>query len=161
MGRHMAKLFVSVFLFAAALTATAQPIVIDGQFTAAEWAAATNYSFSVNLPGGGTTSGQLYIANDRDNLYVCMRVKEPAISAAESFDIEMDANRSSVLDSGDDVLLLTVLKFLSPCEGLLRRSSLHRPTVFAGLDLRIQRHGLRRNDRRQRNRRQRRDLDDL
>ncbi|HEY8133087.1 MAG TPA: hypothetical protein VII12_14500 [Thermoanaerobaculia bacterium] len=111
MGRSLSGFFVSILLFAA-ISATAQPIVIDGQFTAAEWAAATNYSFSVNLPGGGTTSGQLYIANDRDNLYVCMRVQEPVTYAAESFVIEFDSPaRDGVIGAGDDGLVLSISGF--------------------------------------------------
>jgi hypothetical protein len=90
-------------------SAFAQPIVIDGQFNPAEWSGATSYSFSVNLPGGGTTSGLLYIQNDRDNLYVAMRVKEPLISAAESFDIEFDGPvRDGLLGNGDDGLVLSI-----------------------------------------------------
>jgi len=109
MSRHLFKLL--VFLIAVG-TAGAQPIVIDGHFDPAEWAGATSYAFSVNLPGGGTTPGQLYIANDRHNLYMAMRVKEPATQAAESFVIEFDNPAvDGVIGPGDDGLVLSISGF--------------------------------------------------
>ena len=110
------KKLVALIVFLAASTTMAQPspvpIVIDGQFDPAEWAAATNYAFTVNLPAGGATSGQLYIINDKNNLYICMRVQEPATQAAESFAIDFDApSRDNAIGPGDDGLVLSIFGF--------------------------------------------------
>ena len=114
MARHAFK----VCLFVLSLTAptvSAQPIVIDGHFDPAEWASATTYGFDVTLPGGGTTPAKLFITNDRSNLYVALRVKEPAFYYSEAIDIWFDSPaRDGVVGSGDDEL---VLSFNNGCIG--------------------------------------------
>lgn len=100
-------------LFAAA--AAAQPMVIDGEFDSGEWAGASIYGFTVNLLDGTTTDGKLYIKNDADNLYVCMRVAEPAMQVGASFYIEIDSpGTDGAIGDDDDVLVLTASA--SACE---------------------------------------------
>jgi hypothetical protein len=109
--RVSASLLGAVLLTAA--TASAQVIVIDGQFDPTEWSTATVYKFPVNLPGGGTTIGYLYATNDISNLYFCVRVKEPAIYAAESVVVSLDANGDRYLTDGDDELVLSINGYCS------------------------------------------------
>ena len=109
---RVSKILLAAVLLTA-VSAAAQPIVIDGQFDPAEWSSATVYKFPVNLPGGGTTTGFLYATNDISNLYFCVRVKEPAIYAAESVVISLDADGDRYLSAGDDELVLSISGYCS------------------------------------------------
>ncbi|HEV8657147.1 MAG TPA: hypothetical protein VGS96_00850 [Thermoanaerobaculia bacterium] len=107
------KLSLAVVLVFACIGMTAvplyaqTPIVIDGQFDKLEWISATQHSFTVNLPGGGTTNGELYVTNDAANLYFCVRIQESFISPAETAIISLDANGDGILSVGDDEIVVS------------------------------------------------------
>jgi hypothetical protein len=52
--------------------------VVDGVLGANEWDPSASVSLTVNLPGGGTTQGQLYVMNDATNLYLAVAIQRPA-----------------------------------------------------------------------------------
>ena len=67
----------AVFLFSS-VPATAQisgvgSAVIDGTMSEGEWDGAATVNFDINLPGGGTTPGTLFVMNDVDDIYVAVR----------------------------------------------------------------------------------------
>lgn len=68
-----------------------QPVVIDGEFDPAEWSGATLDSFSVNVPGGGTTPGELYLKNDSANLYVALRYQRSALDIPSAMELYADS----------------------------------------------------------------------
>lgn len=125
MARSLSRLSLCILVFAAS-TAAAQPIVIDGHFDPAEWSTASVYGFPINLPGGGTTSAKMFITNDRDNLYVAIRIQEPTISTSESFALSVDATRDGTIGAGDDAV---VLNFGSQC---VNTKSFHDDFYYVG-----------------------------
>src|SRR5207245_1341250 len=51
------------------LSGTGCTPTIDGVLSPGEWTSAGTEAFNVNLPGGGSTQGTLYVMNDGVNLY--------------------------------------------------------------------------------------------
>jgi hypothetical protein len=52
---------------------------IDGAMRAGEWAGAGRLDFPVNLSGGGTTQGTIFVMNDATNLYLAFRIVRPIL----------------------------------------------------------------------------------
>ena len=81
-------------------------IIIDGIFCGAEWNSATQFTFNVNLPEGGTTPATLFITNDATNLYLAVRFSRAAVDPGNSLSFEFDSNSDGMLDDGDDGIIL-------------------------------------------------------
>ena len=77
---------------------------IDGVMTVNEWRNAASIELMVNVPGGRTPATP-YVMNDNQNLYVALKFKRGALDPGNTLTIELDANRSGILDVGDDVFL--------------------------------------------------------
>jgi hypothetical protein len=92
----------AVCCFVLSAAAIAQPIVIDGEFSSAEWSGASSYTFTANLPGGGTTAGEIYVTNDASNVYVCVRYQQSYILDGEGVAFIMDAKVDGVLGAHDN-----------------------------------------------------------
>jgi hypothetical protein len=85
---------------------TAPPEVeIDGTMSPGEWGESVA-SLLVNLPGGGTTPGELFISNDATNLYFAVRFQRSVVDPGNSAAFEFDSNDNSSLDEGDDGIIL-------------------------------------------------------
>jgi hypothetical protein len=87
-----------------AITAVATPI-IDGVFAAGEWGDPFR-TFDVNLPGGGTTPGELFIRNDATNIYFAVRFRRSIVDPGNSASFEFDNDNSGTLNNGDDGIIL-------------------------------------------------------
>jgi hypothetical protein len=97
------KLWAAVFLVAASVAA--QPVVVDGRFDPAEWTGAAVYTFTVNLPGGGTTAGELYLTNDASNLFAAVRYQQPALDPITNVTLEFDSPATDgVIGHQDDIV---------------------------------------------------------
>jgi hypothetical protein len=85
--------------------------VIDGNFSSAEWACATTYSFSAETPTG-LTPATLYVMNDASRLYLAVRLQRRPIDKVLSLQFNFDNNNSwktsgtGAGETGDDVLAL-------------------------------------------------------
>lgn len=79
---------------------------IDGILDPKEWLNAGRVDFLINLPGGGITPASFFVMNNRKQLYVALRLRQPAMPAASTVSMELDANGDGVLSDGDDGLLL-------------------------------------------------------
>src|SRR6516162_5231059 len=55
---------------------------VDGIFSLGEWDNAATVDLTINLPGGGATSGTIYVMNDQTNLYLALRVERSVIDQA-------------------------------------------------------------------------------
>jgi hypothetical protein len=90
-----------------AAMASAQPVVIDGVYDPAEWSSATVYPLTVNLPGGGTTSGALFLWNDSRNLYAGVVYKRTTLDAGTSVEFDFDSPATDgAISYGDDAVVL-------------------------------------------------------
>ncbi len=85
---------------------------IDGVIGAAEWSAVSPHAITVNLPGGGTTSGTLYAMNDQNNLYLAVEYQKSGFSSVNdqvSFQFDNDhAGGARVI--GDDAFFLNTIQ---------------------------------------------------
>jgi len=80
---------------------------VDGVLGSVEWAGAARIPILVNLPEGGTASGDLLAMNDTENLYLAIRFSRTAADAGNSVAFEFDNNRNGVwLENGDDALVI-------------------------------------------------------
>jgi hypothetical protein len=96
------------FAFAATPSACpAAPPRVDGNFSLGEYAGAAQYSLDVNLPGRGTVPATLYITNDGTNVYLALRFARTYLDNGNGLAVSFDANRSGVLDAGDDLIGLS------------------------------------------------------
>lgn len=97
--------FIALAFFAS--LSYAQPVVIDGAFDPAEWAGASVYPLTVNLPGGGTTTGALHLKNDASNLYVAVIYNRPALDPDTNVILEIDSpGTDGAIGLKDDGILL-------------------------------------------------------
>ena len=77
---------------------------IDGVIDAREWAGAGRAVFPVNLIGGGTTPGTLFVMNDAVNLYLAVEFNADA-PERNSASFEFDNDHDGVWpENGDDTL---------------------------------------------------------
>lgn len=78
--------------------------VIDGVLSAGEWNGASTYSFTANVPGGGTTPATFYVKNDAQNLYLAVRFARTVVDAGDNrWGFEFDTNNDGLGPaSGDD-----------------------------------------------------------
>jgi hypothetical protein len=110
----MVRRFLCAAVFALVVPALshASPLTAFGTATVdgllLEWAGAASVDLTVNIPGGGTTPATLFVMNDDVNLYLALRFARAGVDAANTFGVEIDANRSGALDDGDDAFLLNV-----------------------------------------------------
>lgn len=80
---------------------------IDGILGSVEWAGAGRVPILVNLPEGGTASGDLLAMNDTKNLYLAIRFSRTAADAGNGAAFEFDNNRNGVWpENGDDALVI-------------------------------------------------------
>jgi hypothetical protein len=86
-------------------TACSEAHVVDGILCSGEWGESVA-SLLVNLPGGGTTPGELFISNDATNLYFAVRFQRSVVDPGNSAAFEFDSNDNSSLDEGDDGIIL-------------------------------------------------------
>lgn len=124
-------------VFAAA--AAAQPMVIDGRCDASEWSGATVYAFDVVRLDGSTAGGKLFVKNDAQNLYVCMRVEETSLGVGPSFTMEFDApgTDGEIGDDDDYVAVSASGPWCSPMrfhDGIRFTEPPCDPGVLCGLD---------------------------
>jgi len=85
---------------------------IDGVIGAAEWSAAPTQAITVNLPGGGTTSGTLYAMNDQNNLYLAVEYLKSGFSSVNdqvSFQFDND-HAGGARVNGDDSFFLDTIR---------------------------------------------------
>jgi hypothetical protein len=80
---------------------------IDGTWSTAEWGSAGSLDFLVNIPGGGTTPGTLFVMNDGDNLYLAVRFARSIVDPGNSVAFEFDSDNSGGFSNGDDALVVT------------------------------------------------------
>lgn len=80
--------------------------VIDGTMGAAEWSRAGRIDFAVNVPGGGTTPGSLFVMNDGTNLYVALRIRRSALEPINLV-LRFDNDGDGVREAGDDELVVS------------------------------------------------------
>jgi hypothetical protein len=84
---------------------------VDGNFSTAEWACATTYSFSAEVSGGATPA-TLYVMNDGSTLYLAVRLQRRATDKVNTLQFNFDNNNSWATagtgagETGDDVLSL-------------------------------------------------------
>ncbi|MCA1827940.1 MAG: hypothetical protein ABR567_21010 [Myxococcales bacterium] len=80
---------------------------IDGVLSPGEWDTAATFTFDVNLPGGGTTPGTLYVMDDHVNMYVALSFARGTVDLGNSFDVQFDNDDSGFpYANGDDVLVV-------------------------------------------------------
>jgi len=82
-----------------------QPGAVDGVLCPGEWDGVTPISFSVSLPEGGTTPGQLFIRNDATNLYFAVRFDRGIRDVGSQVIFEFDGDNNPPQQNGDDVFL--------------------------------------------------------
>jgi hypothetical protein len=87
------------FLLTGSGTAT-----IDGVLNTLEWSGAGRADFPVNLDGGGTANGTLYVMNDSVNLYLALNYSGANIRNSLVFEFSND--NSGFHKNGDDVIVL-------------------------------------------------------
>ena len=78
---------------------------IDGVIGAGEWNNAGTVNSPVNLQGGGTTPGTLFVMNDATNLYHAVRFNVAATRNSAVFEFDND-HGGAPLVNGDDALLI-------------------------------------------------------
>jgi len=86
---------------------TSAPPTINGVIDATEWAGAATTSFSLLDFSGGTTSytGNLYVMNDANNLYLAIKVADASLSASDTIGFAFDNNNDhSSIAEGDELL---------------------------------------------------------
>jgi hypothetical protein len=82
---------------------------VDGIFSLGEWDNAATVDLTINLPGGGATSGTIYVMNDQTNLYLALRVERSVIDQAATVAFAFNNGDSGTsLGAGDDAILLDV-----------------------------------------------------
>ena len=100
-------LLLSAILTAVALPTFAADIcrapVIDGTFSTFEWANAVRVRTGITTPEGDTVPGEIWITNDRDNIYFAIRHSYARVNDNSS-GVTFDVNHSSWVDAGDDVV---------------------------------------------------------
>ena len=80
--------------------------VIDGAICPGEWSGAARFSFSANLPEGGTSPATLFVMNDAANLYLAVRVRRsPTVDGGGQAVFEFDNDGDGLLENGNDVIL--------------------------------------------------------
>jgi hypothetical protein len=84
---------------------------VDGVETAGEWDGADIADFTVNLIGGGTTSGALYVMNDEINLYLAVDIGSAGSALSGSVTFEFDNDANGQCDDGDDIIGATQFGF--------------------------------------------------
>jgi len=78
---------------------------VDGVLCPGEWDGVTPILFSVNLPEGGTTPGQLLIRNDATNVFFAVRFDRSIPDAGSQVIFEFDGDGTPPQQNGDDVFL--------------------------------------------------------
>ena len=84
---------------------------MDGNFSTAEWACASTYSFSADVSGGATPA-KLYVMNDGSTLYLAVRLQRRPTDKVNALQLNFDNNNSwttagtGASEAGDDVLSL-------------------------------------------------------
>lgn len=85
--------------------------IVDGNFSTAEWACATTYSFIAEVSGGATPA-TLYVMNDGSTLYLAVRLQRRPTDKVNALQFNFDNNNSwtsagtGASEAGDDVLSL-------------------------------------------------------
>lgn len=91
-------------LGASELSAVGTPS-IDGTISQGEWARAAYRDFPVNVVGGGTVPGRVYVMNDSRRLYFAITFGTMADRNSAAIQFENDAQGDVSWEFGDDVLL--------------------------------------------------------
>jgi len=73
---------------------------IDGVVGAAEWADASQASFSI----GWTLVGDLWVMNDANNLYLAVKIADSSLTVMDRLYFGFDGNNNGVREAGDDLL---------------------------------------------------------
>ena len=83
---------------------------VDGVIDAEEWMEAGSIVFPVNLPGGDTTPGTLFVMNDEINLYLAVEFDAVASGNTAVFEFDNDHDGGARVN-GDDVILRNTTDF--------------------------------------------------
>ncbi|MFO1048245.1 MAG: hypothetical protein U1E52_10155 [Geminicoccaceae bacterium] len=99
----------SAAVAATELTGLGTP-AIDGTLSTGEWARAAHVSFPVNVPGGGTVPGELYVMSDSRNFYAAVTFGFVAseLGTGNTASLNFDNDGAGGLNpvAGDDILLI-------------------------------------------------------
>jgi hypothetical protein len=78
--------------------------VTDGEIAPAEWTAAGQMHFMVNLPGGGSTPGTLMIMNDATDVHLAVVYERDVRDALAYINVNADNNNDGAAYQGGDDL---------------------------------------------------------
>ena len=85
---------------------------IDAVISAGEWDNAGTATFDVNVIGGGTTPGTLFVMNDASNLYLAIRYGTVGQINNANFTFDNNHSGETRFENGDDVLLHNGSRFI-------------------------------------------------
>lgn len=75
---------------------------INGVLSPGEWNNAGTIGLDVNLPGGGTTPGTLFVMNDDSNPYLAVRFARPTADPQNYLSFYFDNDNDGLTENGDD-----------------------------------------------------------
>jgi hypothetical protein len=78
---------------------------IDGMIGEQEYAGAATIALTLDLPGGGTVPGTIYVMNDGDNLYLALRYPDQDDALYGSFGVEFQKDMAWMTPGDDGVLI--------------------------------------------------------
>lgn len=77
--------------------------IIDGRIGPREWVDADHQNFMLTW-NGENHPAVLYVKNDRDNLYLALKIFAEDIDENDIVDFYFDSNNNGVIDLGDDII---------------------------------------------------------
>ena len=80
------------------------PPTIDGTFGPGEWDQADYESFTIR----GDHDGDIYVMNDLNNLYICVRIFDNETYAYDAVSLFFDNDNDGVREAGDDGLIISI-----------------------------------------------------
>jgi len=102
------------------------PPIIDGVMGATEWTSASHASIAI----GWTFSGDVWLMNDADNLYLAVKLADSSLADPDQVWIGFDNDNDGTVEVGDDILVWSVAEAFQ--DGFWDGSLARKDTVFGG-----------------------------